>query len=177
LRTWGLTNRLKNDLRLFFYEYDETPEYDVLEDANFLSQAFGIDVYVLCSSKGNYHVVSFDVLSFETVNSIQNWTAIRGDYINGKDRTLDGGLPHNTLRLGTKGTKTPPTFVKVFYSREKPKLKSLGHFNAWKALCKLPEPPEHIKEAFVNMGYCMLSVYKTGIGAKPKEKPDTYRIR
>lgn len=176
MRTWGITNRLKDGLRLFFYEYDKISEFDVIEDAYFLSQVFDIDVYVLESSPNNYHVISFDILSFEQVNQIQNWTAIRGDYINGKDRTLDGGLPHNTLRLGAKGNKKSPRFVKVFYSK-KPNLKSIGHFRAWQALTKLPDPPTELMRYFVWVGYGMLSVYRTGIGAKPKEKPEVFRVR
>jgi len=174
---FGVTNRLSYGLRLFFYEYDNVDEFDVLEDANFLSQAFDIDVYVLRSSPRNYHILSFDILSFQQVDQIQNWTAIRGDYINGKDVTIDGGLPHNTLRVGSKGRKKPPEFLKVFYAKNNKHLKSAGHFAVWKNLCKLPEPPEHLKNRFVLYRYAMVSLYKTGIGAKPREKPDVYRVR
>jgi hypothetical protein len=173
---WGVTNRLSGGLRLFFYEYDDVDLYDVIEDANFLSQVFEIDIYVLESSPRHYHTVSFDILSFEKVDQIQNWTSMRGDYVNGKDAVIDGGRPHNTLRLGAKGRKAPPKFVKAIYAEKNPYLKSLGHFNAWKALCGLPSPRNPRK--FVRVSYAMLSVYKTGIGVKKRwDRGDVFRIR
>lgn len=177
LLCWGIANRLRGGLRLFFYEYDDIDDAVVYDDANFLSQVFDIDIYVLESSPRHYHLISFDLLTFETVNSVQNWTSVRGDYINGKDRSIDGGLPHNTLRLGAKGRKGSPKFVKVFYATPNKHLKSAGHFNAWKALTGLPDPPEDRRDRFVLFGSATLSVYKTGIGVKRKTPPETFRVR
>ena len=152
--------------------------FDVLEEANFLSSAFDIDLYILESSPAHFHLISFDVLSFETVNSIQNWVSFAGDYVNGKDAPIDGGLPHNTLRLGAKGRKPKPHFRAVIYAKRERKLKSKRHFQAWKALTGLPEPPDELKNSFVCISGGMVSVYKTGIGAKPKPpKEDVFRIR
>lgn len=176
MRCFGMTNRLSGGLRLFFYEYDDADEFDVLEDANFISQVFDVDIYVLKSSPRNYHILSFDMLTPETVNSMQNWTSIRGDYINGKDK-IDGRGYHNTLRLGAKGKKPRPIFIKVFYAENDHNLRSLGHLNAWKELCQVPDPPDNIKDRFVLCGYAMISVYKTGIGAKPPVRPEVFRVR
>lgn len=175
---WGIANYLEGGLRLFFYEYDEVPEFDAIEDANFLSQVFDIDIYILESSPRHYHLISFDILTSKTVDSVQNWTCIRGDYINAKDRSIDGGRPHNTLRLGAKGRKGPPKFLKVFYAKNNRHLKSLGHFRAWQNLTGLPEPPEDRIRNFVRVGPAILSVYKTGLGIKRKwDRGDVFRIR
>lgn len=167
----GITNKLPKGLRLFMYEYDNVSEYDALEDANFLSQVFDIDVYVLESSPEHYHLVSFDIIDIDLVNRIQEYALYHGDYQKIKEISLfdDKGV-WNTLRVGKKGKKGNPHFLAVFYANDGiPRLKSIQHFNFYRQFCKIPNPPRNQKKGFINLNYMMLSVYNTGIGAKPKE--------
>ena len=62
--TFGFTSKLSAGLSLFLWEADKTELFPVLEDANFLSQAFNVDIYVSQSSQKNFHMISFDVLTF-----------------------------------------------------------------------------------------------------------------
>jgi len=165
----GITNKLPHGLRLFMYEYDNIEEYDVLEDANFLSEVFDIDIYVLESSRGGYHLISFDVLTLDMVNRIQEWSMYHGDYLSIKELPLydDKGL-WNTLRVGNKGKKANPRFLKVFYAKHDRNLKSKQHLNLYQFFCGIPEPPLEVSVFFVNLNYMMFSVYNTGIGAKPR---------
>jgi len=167
----GITNKLPFGLRLFMYEYDDIEEFDALEDANFLSQVFNIDIYVLESSKGHYHLVSFDIMPLETVNQIQEWTFLEGNYLTISEMPLydDKGL-WNTLRIGNKGNKPRPRFIAVFYSKI-PRYKSIQHYGFYRFYCNIPEPPQDQKLFFTNLKYMMLAVYNTGIGAKRRLKP------
>jgi len=172
----GITNKLPKGLRLFMYEYDNISEYEALEDANFLSQVFDIDIYVMESSPEHYHLISFDLIDLDLVNRIQEWSMFHGDYLTVKEMSLydDKGL-WNTLRVGIKGKKQNPRFIGVFYSREQ-RYKSIQHFMFYHQFCKIPDPPIDHKPYFVNIHYMMLSVYNTGIGAKPKETKNCPRL-
>lgn len=164
----GITNKLKGNFRLFMWEYDNINLFDVLEEANFLSQVFDIDIYVLKSSSKHYHMVSFDILDLETVSRIQNWVMHDTDYLNIKDMSFldDKGL-WNTLRIGKKGKKPKPSFVKAFYSK-KIRPKSLQHYKIYKHFCGIPEEKPPRKYHFFNVCSVQIAVYNTGIGAKPK---------
>jgi hypothetical protein len=99
----------------------------------------------------------------------------KGDYLTIKEIALydDKGY-WNTLRVGNKGKKQNPRFLAVFYSAN-PRFKSIQHFRFYRHFCNIPKPPFDLKIMFMNLKYMMLSVYKTGIGAKPKEvknRPD-----
>ena len=169
----GITNKLPRGLRLFMWEIDGIEEYNAYEEANFLSQAFDIDVYLLESSKDHYHLISFDILDLETVSRIQNWVIADTDYLNIKELPLfdDKGF-WNTLRIGNKGVTPNPRYLTVFYANLKePKPKSLQHFKLYQYFCGIPPEPEPQCFHFFNVGYVMLAVYNTGIGAKRRLKP------
>jgi len=166
----GITNSIQNKLFIYFWEYDNVTEYNALEEANFLSQIFGIDIYISESSPNHYHAVSFDLLSKTTINRVQMYSA-EGDYIPLSETTLwDSRVirkPYNALRIGVKGKKAEPKFVKVFYHEGNEHLKSLGHLKIFQKLCGFPELPPHLKKFAVNTSV-QICVYNTGIGAKPK---------
>lgn len=163
----GLTNRLPNNTALFFYEADNTPLETVLEEANFLSQVFDIDIYVLESSKGNYHLMSLDIIPASLVQRIQNWATIQGNYMTQDESPLYGRKEqYCVLRVGAKGKKQPPKFVKLFKSRSGNRPKSQQHY-AFYRQCGIPEIPAI---DLINLK-AELSVYNSGIGAKPKHDP------
>lgn len=160
----GLTNRLPNNTALFFYEADNTPIDTVTEEANFLSQVFDIDIYILESSKGNYHLMSLDILTAETVQRIQNWTTIEGNYMTMQESPLYGRKEsYCVLRVGAKGKKQPPKFVKLFKAKAGNRPKSLQHY-AFYLQSGIPEIPQ---KNLINLK-AELSIYNSGIGAKPK---------
>lgn len=172
----GITNKLPRGLRLFMWEIDGVEEFNAYEEARFLSQVFDIDIYLLESSPNHYHLISFDILDLETVSQIQHWAISDSDYLNIKELPLfdDKGL-WNTLRLGTKGNVPNPRYLTVFYADLKePRGKSLQHFRLYQYFCGIPNEPEPRKFYFFNVGYVLIAVYNTGIGAKKKLKPDWY---
>ena len=168
----GITNKLPKSLRLFMWELDGVDDFTAYEEANFITQVFNIDIYVLESSPNHFHLISFDILSLEVVSRIQNWIIKETDYLNIKELPLfdDKGL-WNTLRIGCKGEKSNPQFLKVFYSKgNKIRAKSLQHFKLYQYFCGIPEETEPRRSYFFNMGYLQIAVYNTGIGAKRKTK-------
>ena len=169
MRVIGITNKLSHNLRVFMWEFDEVDEFDAFEEANFISQVFDIDVYVLESSKGgNYHLVSFDILSLETVAEIQRWITHEGDYIPIDEMNLydDKGL-WNTLRVGKKFQKPNPKFLKVFRAENNKHSLSLAHYLFYRFFCGIPEITMRDMSRAVNLEP-MISVYNTGSKPKPR---------
>jgi len=171
MRVIGITNKLGYNLRLFMWEYDDIDEYDVLEEANFISQVFDIDVYVLESSPNHYHLISFDILTLEKVAQIQNWLIHYGDYVHILEMPLfdDKGF-WNTLRIGRKFNKPSPQFLKVFRAENNKHCLSFQHYCFYRYFCGIPEINREDMARAVNLE-AQISVYNTGIGAKPKPKP------
>lgn len=168
----GLTNNIQNKLFLYFWEYDNVKEYDALEEAHFLSQVFGIDIYIAESSEGHYHAISFDLMNKRTVERIQKYSVHDGDYKSILETPIyDNRPPYNALRIGVKGRKGSPKFLKVFYAKGNEHLKSLGHLRVYQKLCGFPELPRRLKKLAVN-SRVQVCVYNTGIGAKPKRKSE-----
>lgn len=169
---FGVTNRISKYIFLFMWEYDSLSEYDALEEANFFSQVFGIDIYISESSPSHYHIISFDLLNKDTVNRIQNFSVHHGDYKSLNETVLyDDRPPYNALRIGNKGKKQKPKFLKVFYAKDNTHLKSLGHLKLYQNLCSYPSLPQHLKRYGVHTNVQICS-YNTGIGAKPKHVRD-----
>lgn len=179
MRVLGITSKLPAPFALFFWEYDNTEIYDVLEEANFISQVFKFDVYVLESSLRNYHIVSFDVLTLREVNQIQNWLLVHEHYLTVSETPLhtDAGNWNkdkrlwNALRIGEKGKKSAPLFVKVFYGGNR--LKSLGHYVFYRQNCGIPPLPKHSKTV---KGKVWITIYNTGKGAKRISKDLTDKM-
>ena len=165
----GITNKLPRGLRLFMWEYDNIEEFDVLEDANFISTIFDIDIYILKSSEKHYHLISFDILTIDQVQRIQEWVLDVSDYLRIKETPLydDRGL-WNTLRVSNKGKTASPIFLKVFLSPKNKHLKSIEHYRIYQYYCGIPKLSLEQKPFFVNFNSMTIAVYNTGIGAKCK---------
>lgn len=163
MRILGLTNRLPKGLALFFYEYDDTPLFLVEDEAKFLSQAFEVDIYLLQSSKDSYHLVSLDILPAKTVESMQNWVTIAGNYMTLSESPLFGReAEYCVLRVGSKGKKSPPKFLSLYKAGDRPK--SLQHYAFYRGL----GVPEIDPKQLVNLAG-EYSIYNGGIGARPKK--------
>jgi len=165
----GLTSTLPKPFSLFFWEYDDTPLTDVLEDARFLAKAFDMEIYVIESSPNNYHLISFDILTLEQVYRVQCWTLGDGDYLDVKMSALFDGFINrqwNALRLSEKATKPKPRYITRFTHGHN--FKSLKHFRFYSSYVKLPEPTKAQKPLYIVYGKVQITVYNTGIGSKPK---------
>lgn len=140
---------------LFMYDFDEEPKEWVLEEAERLSKKWGIDIFVLRSSsrespydghKESLHLISFDILTYRQVQSVQADVRLQSDYPLISERYWDKFL---TLRVSHKGKKEPPVFVKAFINSSnftKTNKKSLQHYLAYMGICGIPEPPSWYKE-------------------------------
>lgn len=175
----GITSKLKNGLSVFFWEYDDISEDDALEEANYLSSLFDFDVYVSESSPLHYHIVSCDMMSVEEIDRAQHHTTHEGDYWSIKETGLyrDDSNRKNlkshvwcALRVGNKGRKPNPRFIKAF--RRGKRLKSLGHYRIFERFCNFPPIPECTRELYVKTDV-MISIFNTGVGAKPQPKKIT----
>ncbi len=172
----GITSKVARGLQVFFWEYDDVSEYEALEEANYLSSLFDFDVYVSESSPRHYHLVSCDIMTVNEVEQAQRNTTFEGDYLTLKEtglyrmETKDDlkGRCFCALRLGDKGRKQAPRFIKAFYRGSR--LKSLGHYRMFQHFCKFPPLPDAEKSRYVSTNI-QLTIYNTGKGAKPKIKP------
>lgn len=167
MKVIGVTNKLCHGLRLFMWEYDDVDEDIPLDDAKVLSEAFGIDIDVIQSSGRAYHLISYDILTLDKVEEIQNNTSKFGDYLTIKELPLyDNEGLYNTLRVGKKGKKSYPRFITRFTASKNRHLKSQCHFRVYQLFCDVPDFPPSGR--WINLEV-MWSVYNTGIGAKPKK--------
>ena len=127
---------------LFFYDFDNISEELVCEEARRLHEKFGIDIYVLKSSEKSFHLISFDILEYRQVQSVQADIRLESDYPLISERMWDKFL---TLRITNKAKKKPPIFVKAFvqtpYSSTGFK-KSLQHYLLYQEICKIPPAPK-----------------------------------
>ena len=117
--------------------------------------------------------MSFDLLSLKTVERIQFWAEdeVEGDYLNVSEVPFfDGKGLWNTLRLGRKFSKPSPMFVRRFYAKHNPHLKSLQHF------CKTPNFPPRFKSSFMNLE-AMISVYNMHAFSTSPFMERVHRIR
>ena len=169
MRIIGLCSTITKIFSLFFWEYDEVTKEEAIEDTNLLSQIFGIDVYLMESSKGHYHAISFDVLYSKTVQRLQNYSLYQGDYFSIEDVSMwDNPFEprYCVLRIGAKGTKPKPKLVKFFQRGNRPK--ALKHFRFYQAFTGIPNPTYDRMKLYVPIGDVTVTVYNSGIGAKPK---------
>ena len=147
MKVVGVTNQIgTKDLGLFFWDYDKVQLDDVIDDARTLSKIFGIDIYILESSSNSYHLLSFDILSHKQISTIQGYTTLESDYLNIDEIETNF---FNILRLGEKGKKPSPKFIKVFYAENNQHLKSLGHYKYYKVYCNVPIIPKKLESFFI----------------------------
>lgn len=181
--TIGITSKVKSGLSVLFWEYDDVNEYEALEEANYLSSLFDFDIYVSESSPRHYHLVSCDLMTVNEVDNIQLHTTFEGDYWTIKQTGLyrDDLKRRNletrlwcALRVGKKGKKPKPRFIRAFYRGNR--LKSLGHYRIFQRFCGFPLIKEGARKLYVNTDI-QLTIFNTGIGAKPKIDPKNDRFR
>lgn len=126
----GISNKIDKEHSLFFYEFDNINYYYVQEEARFLSECFGIDIYVLESSENNYHLISFDVLTNKKIIEIQNWISLKSDYVRLDEQKLfNNPFNNNCLRVIQKYKKQIPQFIKVEKAENNYHVISINHFN------------------------------------------------
>ena len=164
----GKPRQFGDNKHLFMYDFDETPKELVFEEAERLSKKWGIDIYVLRSSsrdspyngyKESLHMVSFDILPWRMVQSIQADVRLENDYPLINERNFDKFL---TLRISNKGKKKPPVFVKAFVgSSNYRRNKSLQHYLLYQEICKIPPAPEWYKWQNVELFFAL---YQTSHG-------------
>lgn len=151
LRVLGITSFVAGDVRnlndsyhFFMNEFDNYDYYDVKEETKYLHKKFGIDLFIARSSNiskdrsiGNFHVVSFDILSAKMVNHIQSWVRLKSDYPLITERFWDKFL---TLRISKKAGKLSPQYI-FSYTKPNDYLKALIPYQIYMELCGFPKPP------------------------------------
>jgi hypothetical protein len=146
---FGIANTVKfnvKDLGVFMYDFDGIDLQYVIEECNFLRELFSFDIYALKSSENSCHLISFDIMKMEEISTIQNYVSIESDFINVKDCQANF---FNILRLGDKGDKDSPKFVKVFYAQKNNRLKSEGHYKVYHEICGVPEMPKILQKNLI----------------------------
>lgn len=159
----AFTNQLPKDRFLFFYEFDNVSEFDVLEEANFISQVLEIDMDINISSLNCYHVISFDILTREECLRGQRLRILESDYLDLDESPLYRTTEiANRLRLGEKFDKPSPVFFRRLKHNKNHK-KSLWHLRLAHFYYETPFFNSRSKLVFLKGKVC---VYKTGIGIK-----------
>ena len=133
----GSPHERANTQHLFMLDFDETPFEWVWEEAKRLHDKFGIDIYIFKSSEDGYHMLSFDVLPWRLVQTIQADCRLETDYPLINTRYVDKFL---TLRISEKGKKPYPQFVARLVAPNKYE-KSRQHYDLYMRLAGLVEAP------------------------------------
>lgn len=170
MKILGITNLVMlntKDIGILMYEFDKVKREDVFEDCSFLSKCFDVDLYILESSKNSYHVISFDIMTLNEISKIQGWFSLETDYLNIGELACNF---YNILRLGNKGNKDSPKFLKVFYSKNDKRMKSLGHYQIYRRFCNIPNIPEEKEKLFIKteIDLIMYNSHKTQKVVKTK---------
>ena len=177
-RVVGLLNTLPDNLFVFMWEYDKEDFDYVYEEMCFISEVFDIDIDILESSEGNYHVVSYYILSYDKILSIHRWlTCSHEHYLDINEIELYRNIPKgiqrgNTLRIGKKHLKDYPQFVSRIIHTIK-SCKSLQHLSFYQFFCKVPSFDRKMNVLFLNLK-TQLVVYASGIGSKSQRRFLTY---
>lgn len=161
----AFTNQLSDNKYLFFYEFDHVDLFDVLEEANFISEVAGIDMDVNVSSLNCYHLLSFDILTREETIRAQRFVSLEvGHYLNLDEVFLFRAVAEaNRLRLGEKFSKPPPYFLKRFLNNTR-HWKSRRHWVL--ANFYYGTPDFDMNARFATRYKARVCIYKTGIGIK-----------
>jgi len=148
------------------FDYPNEPEW-VMDEAKRIHEEEGIDVYVLKSSAFyGFHLISFDILHWMKVKSIQAGLRLKTDYpfINSRYSVIAKGVKlvqkhFLTLRIGEKLLKGSPKFFCRFVSPN-PFMKSITHYKIYQKFCGVPEAPEWYKDNWIYVNP-LISIYKT----------------
>lgn len=142
----GITNNAGKNHFLFFMEHDQVEEFYVFEEANFISQCAEIDVDVLETSHNdetglsNYHLVSYDVLTRRELEYAQHLCFEAEHYPDMKELQLSRIVTKFCrLRVGEKGKKHKPHWIKRFIAPNNSHVKSRSHIYIYQIYCRVPE--------------------------------------
>jgi hypothetical protein len=183
----AFTNQVSENDFLFFSEFDNAEEFDVLEEANYLAQIGEIDIDVNISSPRCYHLISFDILTREQVVRLQRYITLEvGHYLDLDEILLYRATAEACrLRLGEKFDKPSPKFFRRFMHNKGHK-KSLQHFKLaqfyydtpdyYPLPNKLYKVYELTNPKFLNLK-ARICIYKTGIGIKKFAHFEDPRLR
>jgi hypothetical protein len=183
----AFTNQLTKDDFLFFSEFDDKDEFDILEEANYLSQIGEIDIDVNLSSPRCYHLISFDILTKEQVIRLQRHITLEvGHYLDLDEILLFRATAEACrLRLGEKFDKPSPKFFRRFLNNKRHE-KSLQHFRLAQFYYDTPDYyliPDKLykiyeltKPKFLDLK-ARMCIYKTGIGVKKFAHFEDPRLR
>jgi len=171
----AITNQFPNNRFLFFFEFDNVDEFDIFEEANFLSQYANIDIDVNLSSPRCYHLISYDILSRDEVIRAQRMVSLQSDHYLAIDEVFlyRATAEANRLRLGDKFDKSSPIFLKRFCHNRGHK-KSIQHLRLAKFWYKTPPFKRFTRFENARAKVC---VYKTGIGIKRFHTFENPRLR
>lgn len=149
----GVTNNAGKNHFLFFMEHDKIDLFDVLEEASFVSQCAEIDIDILETSRdeitglSNYHLVSYDILTRREVDYAQRLCFETGHYPEMDELQLSRIVTKFCrLRVGEKGKKAKPHFIKRFECSTNKHVKSRSHVWIYSLYCHVPMPKGTMKK-------------------------------
>jgi len=164
----GSMFHLKDSLHIFMNDFDNVSKTDFLNECRRVHNENDIDIYALESSKGKYHMVSFDVLKWRDVQSLQASLRLETDFplINmryGITMESASRLDYKcflTLRIGKKLLKPSPTFLTRFCDRNN-YYKSARHYGIYMLFIRnMPIYPVWYKEKFI-YNNPLITIYDT----------------
>jgi len=164
---FGDMYHLKDSLHLFMCDFDNVNLEDVLIEAKRIHEQFNIDIYIIESSYKNFHLISFDVLKWRLVQTIQANITIKTDFplINMRyGITMDSASKLDykcflTLRIGEKLLKPSPNYITRFVKPNK-YVKSIKHYGLYMEFCNIPDSPKWYKDNWVKCKV-LISEYNT----------------
>jgi hypothetical protein len=179
----GIMNTLPEKQYVLFWEFDDIELSEIIEEMNFISEFFDIDIDILESSKKHYHAVSYDILDYNKLLYVQRCIYYsHGHYLDIDEIDLYRNIPKeiqkgNTLRLGKKLGKDEPKFkIRILSPSHNLRRKSLQHFRAYQYFCKVPEFSNVVNIMWYNLKIEFV-VFATGISSKSNKQYQTYLQR
>jgi hypothetical protein len=125
--TWvyGYSSRCKDGKYVLFHDYDDLSKNDVIEELKTLQSRFHLsDYYLFKLGKKSFHAVCLDKFSLSDAFEIQKQTSCDSAFIRAP---LCLGMREWVLRIGKKGERSEPKFIKKIRSDYRERTLSRAH--------------------------------------------------
>ena len=122
----GYSSRTEKGRYVLFHDYDSLDLEGVLQDLRFLQEKFKLsDYYVFKTDReDSFHAVCLDTFNLNEAYEIQTHSSCDMAFIKSISRLK---TKEWILRIGEKGNRSPPEFLKVLRSKHDNKIKSSAH--------------------------------------------------
>ena len=155
---YGISSRTRKGKYVLFHDYDDLSLPDVLEDLKFLQERFKLSnyyVFQIPDKSNSFHAICLDTFTISEAFEIQKSSCCDLAFINSIKFLKSKEW---ILRVGKKGNRAEPEFVKILESKFNKRVKSTAHKDY---LRKIGISKEYFKGKFDGVKFLGVVKYNT----------------